>query len=475
MLRDEEPDAQSGGLADSAAVGMSPDELARAAADHLWLHFSKLPVPPGSPLTVMERGDGAHVWDSRGNRYLDGLAGLFVTQAGHGRREIAEAGAAQASKLGYFPLWGYAHPSAIELAARLAALAPGDLNRVFFTTGGSEAVESAWKLARQWFLAIGQPERTKVIARRSAYHGTTLGALSITGLEPIKEPFRPLLNGLSRHVQTTDRRHCASCASAPACTLACAEEIEAAIVAEDPETVAAVFLEPVQNAGGCITPPDGYWARVREICDRHGVLLVSDEVICAFGRIGGWFGAGRLGYEPDMLTFAKGVTSGYAPLGGVLVSDRIAQPFVDGAVPFQHGITFAGHPVSCAVALANLDVLEREDLPGRARALEGELRAGLEALLDLPIAAEVRGMGFFYAVELTRAGEPFAPAEQDWLVRDFVIRRARELGLICRADDRGGHPVVQVSPPLIVGPEEFETMTSVLRQVLLEAWKEITA
>ena len=413
------------------------------------------------------------MWDDAGNRYLDGLAGLFVTQVGHGRRSIAEAAAAQASKLAYFPLWGYAHPTAIELSARLAELAPGDLNRVFFTTGGSEAVESAWKLARQWFLAIGQPGRTKVIARRSAYHGTTLGALSITGLEPIKEPFRPLLNGQARHVQTTDRRRCDHCAAAPACTLACADEIEAAIVAEDPATVAAVFLEPVQNAGGCITPPDGYWPRVRDICDRHGVLLVSDEVICAFGRIGGWFGAERLGYQPDMLTFAKGVTSGYAPLGGVLVSDRVAQPFIDGAVPFQHGITFAGHPVSCAVALANLDVMADEDLPGRVVAMEAEFRSSLEQLLDLPITAEVRGKGFFYAVELTKAGEAFAPDEQDWLVRDFVIRRARELGLLCRADDRGGYPVVQVSPPLVVGPDEFDLMASVLRQVLLEAWKEL--
>jgi adenosylmethionine-8-amino-7-oxononanoate aminotransferase len=425
-------------------------------------------VPP-----VLERGDGAYVWDDAGNRYLDGLAGLFVTQVGHGRRVIAEAAAAQASKLAYFPLWGYAHPTAIELSDRLAELAPGDLNRVFFTTGGSEAVESAWKLARQWFLAIGQSQRTKVIARRSAYHGTTLGALSITGLEPIKEPFRPLLNGQARHVQTTDRRRCDHCVAAPACTLACADEIESAIVAEDPGTVAAVYLEPVQNAGGCITPPDGYWARVREICDRHGVLLVSDEVICAFGRVGGWFGAERLGYEPDLLTFAKGVTSGYAPLGGVLVSERIAQPFVDGAVPFQHGITFAGHPVSCAVALANLDVMADEDLPGRVVALEADFRSALEQLLDLPIAAEVRGKGFFYAIELTKAGEPFAPDEQDWLVRDFVIRRARELGLLCRADDRGGHPVVQVSPPLVVGADEFDLIASVLRQVLLEAWKEL--
>ena len=453
---------------------MTPEELDRAATDHLWLHFSRLSAAGGDGLTVIERGDGAYVWDSKGKRYLDGLAGLFVSQAGHGRREIAEAGAEQMSKLAYFPLWTYAHPTGIELASRLAAMAPGDLNRVFFTTGGSEAVESAWKLARQYFLAVGQPDRTKVISRTTAYHGTTLGALSITGLAPIKEPFLPLLNGLTRHVATTNRLHCELCAGAPACTLACGDEIETAILAEGPDTVAAVYLEPVQNAGGCFVPADGYFQRVREICDRHGVLLVSDEVICAYGRLGEWFGSSRLGYQPDMITFAKGVTSGYAPLGGVLVSDRIAEPFQEPTASFLHGITFAGHPVSCAVALANLDVLEREDLPGRVRALEGEFRVALEQLLDLPIVAEVRGMGYFYGIELTKAGDAFDDDECEWLIRRFLSRRLLELGLICRADDRGD-PVIQLSPPLVAGPEEFDLIVTVLRQALLEAWKELGA
>jgi adenosylmethionine-8-amino-7-oxononanoate aminotransferase len=446
---------------------MTSEQLASAAADHLWLHFSRLAGEGDGSLTV-ERGEGAYVWDSAGNRYLDGLAGLFVVQAGHGRHEIADAAGRQAEKLGYFPLWTYAHPTAIELAQRLAALAPGDLNRVFFTTGGSDAVESAWKLARQYFVAIGQPDRVKVISRRLAYHGTTLGALSITGLAPIRDPFLPLLNGQVRHVPNTQEAQRAD----PDDVLAGADAIEAAIVAEGPDTVACVYLEPVQNAGGCLVPPPGYFQRVREICDRHGVLLVSDEVICAFGRLGDWFGASRLGYQPDLLTFAKGATSGYSPLGGVLVSDRLAEPFLAEGTSFLHGITFAGHPVSCAVALANLDVMEREDLPGRVQDLEAELRATLDTLTDLPIVAEVRGMGYFYGIELTKAGADFTADESEWLIRGFLSKRLRELGLICRADDRGD-PVIQLSPPLIVGPEEFETMRDRLHQALIEAWKEL--
>jgi adenosylmethionine-8-amino-7-oxononanoate aminotransferase len=447
---------------------MTGEQLATAAADHLWLHFSRLSGEAGADLTVIERGEGAYVWDSNGQRYLDGLAGLFVVQAGHGRQELADAAAEQASKLGYFPLWTYAHPTALELAARLAALAPGDLNRVFFTTGGGEAVESAWKLARQYFVAVGQPQRSKVIARETAYHGTTLGALNITGLTAIKEPFLPLLNGQSRHVPNTLTAHRAN----PGDPLWGADAIEDMIVAEGPETVAAVYLEPVQNAGGCLVPPPGYFQRVREICDRHGVLLVSDEVICAFGRLGGWFGASLLGYEPDMITFAKGITSGYAPLGGVMISDRLAEPFLEAGASFLHGITFAGHPVSCAVALANLDLMEREDLPGRVRSLEGDFRARLDELTDLPIVSEVRGMGYFYGVELTRNGSDFSDQECEWLIRGFLSKRLLELGLICRADDRGD-PVIQLSPSLVSGPEEFDRIASTLRQVLVEAWKEL--
>ncbi|MBA2280097.1 MAG: aspartate aminotransferase family protein [Actinomycetota bacterium] len=442
------------------------------AADKLWLHFSRLSESNSDDLVVIERGEGAYVWDDRGRRYLDGLAGLFVVNAGHGRKEIAAAAAAQAEQLAYFPLWTFAHPKAVELAERLVDLAPAGLSRVFFTTGGGEAVETAWKLARQHFLLVGQPDRVKIIARQTAYHGTTLGALSITGLEPIKEPFRPMLFAGNRHAATTNRLHCSLCAHAEACTLACADDIERLIVEEGPETVAAVYLEPVQNAGGCFVPAEGYWQRVREICDRHGVLLVSDEVICAFGRLGTWFGANRFGYQPDMLTFAKGVTSGYAPLGGVIVSDRVAEPFTEGAESFLHGITFGGHPVSCAVALANLDVMADEDLPGRVLELEGEFRGALESLLDLPTVAEVRGLGYFYGIELTADGSDFSDEQCEWLIRKFLSKRLLELGLHCRADDRGD-PVIQLAPPLVAGPEEFELIASILRQALTEAWDQL--
>jgi adenosylmethionine-8-amino-7-oxononanoate aminotransferase len=253
-----------------------------------------------------------------------------------------------------------------------------------------------------------------------------------------------------------------------------ADAIEERIEFEGAETVAAVIVEPVQNAGGCFVPAPGYWQRAREICDRHGVLLVSDEVICAFGRLGAWFGAQRLGYQPDMITFAKGVTSGYAPLGGVLVSDRLAAPFLEGTESFLHGTTFGGHPVSCAVALANLDLMTREDLPGRVATLESEFRAHLDTLCDLPIVAEVRGMGYFYGIELTNEGADFSDEQCEWLLRGFLSPRLLELGLICRADDRGD-PVIQLSPSLVAGPEEFDLITGALRQALIEAQKELTA
>lgn len=453
-------------------MALTEDAGTDPSAEHLWLHYSRLADDGGEDLVVMERGEGCYVWDSHGRRYLDGLAGLFVVQVGHGRAELAQAAAAQAEKLAFFPLWTYAHPTAIELADRLAAMAPGDLNRVFLTTGGGEAVETAWKLAVQYFAEIGQPERVKVIARRTAYHGSNIGALNITGLEAIKGPFQPLLNGQSVHVPNTNDYRCDDSDDPTACGIAAANDIEAAILAAGPETVAAVFLEPVQNAGGCFVPPPGYFQRVREICDEHGVLFVSDEVICAFGRLGDWFGASRLGYQPDMLTFAKGLTSGYSPLGGLLVSDRLAEPFAEGTNSFLHGITFGGHPVSCAVALANLDVMEREDLNGRVRAHEGEFRTRLESLLDLPIVAEVRGMGYFYGIELTNDGVPFTDDECEWLIRGFLSTRLLENGLVCRADDRGD-PVIQLSPPLVAGPEQFDEIESIIRTTLEQAWKEL--
>jgi adenosylmethionine-8-amino-7-oxononanoate aminotransferase len=340
-------------------AALDDDALQAAAKRHLWMHFTRMGSYQHHDVPVIVRGEGPWVVDSRGRRYLDGLSGLFVVQAGHGRRELAEAASRQAETLAYFPLWSYAHPNAIELSERLATLAPGNLNRVFFTTGGGEAVETAWKLARQYFRAIGQPGRYKVLSRHIAYHGTTMGALSITGLPEIKEPFEPLVPGAVRVANTNFYRAPEHGDDLERFGQWAADDIERRIEMEGPGTVAAVFLEPVQNAGGCFPPPPGYFQRVRDICDRHGVLLVSDEVICAFGRLGAWFGSQKYGYQPDMITCAKGLTSGYSPLGALLVDDRLMEPFLRGDASFAHGFTFGGHPVSTAVALANLDLFEK--------------------------------------------------------------------------------------------------------------------
>jgi adenosylmethionine-8-amino-7-oxononanoate aminotransferase len=452
-------------------MSLSPEHLQEAAKRHLWMHFTRMGSYETQDVPVIVRGEGPWVWDSNGKRYLDGLSGLYVVMAGHGRRELAEAAARQASQLAYFPIWSYAHPTAIELAERLADLAPGDLNRIFFTTGGSEAVESAWKLARQYFKAIGQQARIKAISREISYHGTTMGALSITGYEAIKKPFEPLVPGTST-VPNTDFYHAPVHADDPAAFgLWAADQIAARIEAEGPETVAAVFLEPVQNSGGCFTPPPGYFQRVREICDRYGVLLVSDEVICAFGRLGHWFGAERYGYQPDMITVAKGVTSGYSPMGALIASDRLIEPFLHGKASFAHGITFAGHPVSSAVALANLAVFDDEGLLKHVRDNEEAFRSSLKSLEDLPIVGDIRGAGYFFGIELVKdkaTRETFSSEESERLLRGFLSPALFDAGLVCRTDDRG-EPVVQLAPPLICEQEHFDIIVGILRDVLSQA------
>jgi adenosylmethionine-8-amino-7-oxononanoate aminotransferase len=456
---------------DDAAAQIAAQQA--SAKRHMWLHFTRMSTFNDSDMPLIVRGSGPYVFDDRGKRYLDGLSGLFVSQIGHGRKEVAEAAARQGSELAYFPLWSYGHPRAIELAERLAGMAPGDLNRVFFTTSGSEAVESAWKLAKQYFKMTGEPGRYKVISRDIAYHGTSMGALAITGLPGLKEPFEPLPAGGVR-VPNTNFYRAPDFVAHDVTVFGqwAADEIERAILREGPETVAAVFLEPLQNSGGCFPPPPGYFQRVREICDRYGVLLVSDEVICAFGRLGYYFGSQRYGYQPDIITFAKGVTSGYAPLGGMLVRDALMEPFSKGDASFVHGVTFAGHPVSCAVALANLDVFEKEDLLGNVRANEAGFRATLEKLNDLPIVGDVRGDGYFYGIEMVKdkaTRETFSDDESERLLRGYLSHALFEAGLVCRADDRGD-PVIQLSPPLTCTQEHFDVMEQILRTVLTEAW-----
>ncbi len=452
----------------SQSVDTGLQQLARR---HLWMHFSRMGgYDAEHPIPIISRAEGCYVYDEAGNRYLDGLSGLFCVNAGHGRAEYGAAAARQIEELDFYTLWSYAHPGAIELAARIASLAPGELNRVFFTDGGSEAVESALKLARNYHRMHGKGQKHKLIAREVAYHGTTMGALSATGITELRTQFEPMTPGAC-HVPNTnvyrwpnDREETWG-----------AEAIEERIEFEGPESVAAVILEPVQNAGGCFVPPDGYFQHVREICDRHDVLMISDEVICAWGRLGHYFGCERFGYQPDIITVAKALTSAYAPMGAMIASDTVAAPFMEGSASFSHGFTFAGHPVAAAIAMANLDVFEKEDLCGQVLAKEGEFRQMLETLRELPIVGDVRGAGFFQAIELVKdkeTKESFDGEEAERLLRGFLSGELYRRGLICRADDRGD-PVIQLAPPLIAGTEQFEEIHDVLSTVLAEAWDQV--
>jgi len=412
------------------------------------------------------------VFDEHGKRYLDGLSALFCVNVGHGRAEIADAMAAQAKELAFFTNWSYAHPRAVELAARVANLAPGDLNRVFFTSGGGEAVESALKLCRTFHKRNGEAGRYKLIAREIAYHGTTMGALTATGIPDLRAPFEPLAPG-GCHVPNTNSYRWPEARD----PLWAADAIEERILFEGPETVSCVILEPVQNAGGCFVPQDGYWQRVREICDRYGVLLISDEVICSWGRLGEYFGAQRFGYQPDIITTAKGITSAYSPMGAVIASDGVAEPFMDGKGMFVHGLTFGGHPVSAAAALANLEIFEREDLCGHVRAREEEFQGMVQGLRDIPIVGDARGVGYFGAIELVKDRETkqsFSDEESETLLRGYLSGALYENGLICRADDRGD-PVIQLAPPLIADSEEIAEIERVLRLVLTEASDRMSA
>ena len=437
--------------------------------DNLWLHFAR--HGPDITPPIITRGDGVTIFDDSGRSYLDGLSGLFVVQVGHGRAELAEAAARQASTLAYFPLWGYATPPAMELADRIAGYAPGDLNRVFFTSGGGEAVDSAWKLAKQYFKLTGKPGKYKAISRAIAYHGTPQGALAITGLPAYKTPFEPLTPGGFRVPNTNFYRAPELLRSdVKAFGQWAADRIAEAIEFEGPDTVAAVFLEPVQNAGGSIPPPPGYFERVREICDHYDVLLVSDEVICAWGRIGSMFACTDFGYQPDIIACAKGLTSGYSPIGAMIASDRLFEPFNDGTTMFPHGYTFGGHPVSAAVALANLDIFEREGLNAAVQRQAPALRAALERLYDLPIVGDVRGEGYFYSIELVKdqaTRETFTREETAKLL-PHIAASLYTAGLYTRTDDRGD-PAIVIAPPLISGPAEFDAIESILRQVLTGA------
>src|SRR6201991_4295268 len=443
------------------------DRLQQLAKQHLMLHFTDMHALMEEGTTIIDRGEGVHVFDDSGRRYIDGLSGLYCVNVGHSHgEEIAAAAAARMTRLPFTTNWTVAHPPAIELATKLAELAPAGLERVFFTSGGAESVEAAWKMAVQFHQANGEPARRKVIARQDAYHGVTLGALAMTGLEECRAPFEPF--GITAaHVANTNAYRHPDGADPARLREALLAEVEETIEREGAETIAMLIAEPVQNAGGCLVPPDGYWAGLREICDRHGILLVSDEVICAFGRIGTWFGAQRLDYKPDMITFAKGLTGAHFPMGGLLISDRVAAPFLEGEM-FLHGITFGGHPVGAAVALASIEIFEREAVLDNVMANEPVIHAALDSLRDIPIVGDVRGIGHFWAIELVRdqeTRETFEGPSAEWLLKDVLSAELWGRGLICRLDDRTD-PIVQIAPPLVTDRETIEEIAQILREGL---------
>ena len=465
-------------------------DLQRAAKEHLWMHFTRMSEFDVADVPIIVRGDGCHLEDANGRRYIDALAGLFSVNIGYSfGDEIGQAALEQMRELPFYTNWSYAHPRAIELAAEVASLAPGDLNRVFFCSGGSEAVETAWKLARQYYQARGgkavaaasdepetrhdehvgapSPRRYKAIARHIAYHGTTMGALSINGIPALRAPFEPLVSEV-RHVSNTNRYHRPPEETEAEFTRFLLAELEQAILSMGPETVCLVHMEPVQNAGGCFTPPEGYWRGVREICDRYDILLSADEVITAFGRVGHWFASERYDIRPDIVTSAKGLSSSYAALGAVVATDKVIEPFMGKTSMFSHGITFGGHPVMCAIALKNIEIMKRERILEHVRENEGAFRATLEQLLDLPIVGDVRGTGFFYAIELVKdkdTRETFTDDECEKLLRGYLSTALWDAGMICRADDRGD-PVIQISPPLVASQAEFDEIVGILGEVL---------
>jgi adenosylmethionine-8-amino-7-oxononanoate aminotransferase len=483
---------------------LSPAELQQAARDHLWLHFTRMGGYRDGEVPIIVRGEGCYLEDANGKRYLDALAGLFAVQIGYSYGdEIGEAAAAQMRELPFYTNWSYAHPRAIELAAEVAKLTPGDLNRVFFVSGGSEAVEAAWKLARQYYSARGEhravaasipshprapghdfdaeqaaklagERRWKAISRHVAYHGTTMGALSINGIPALRVPFEPLVPEVL-HVRNTNRYHRPAEETEEEFTRFLLDDLRQTIEATGPETVAIVVMEPVQNAGGAFTPPEGYWQGVRAICDEYEILLCADEVITGFGRLGTWFGSERYDIRPDLVTCAKGLSSAYATIGAVIATDEVMEPFLEGERMYSHGMTFGGHPVQAAIALKNLEIMRREKIVEHVAEEQGWVRDKLAELLELPIVGDLRGTGFFYALELVKDKETrasFSDEECERLIRGFLTPRMFEAGLICRADDRGD-PVIQISPPLVAGHAEIEELVGILGDVLAEAWQRI--
>lgn len=453
--------------------GLSPtprSELQVLAQEHLLMHFTGSATYQEKPPVIMTKAEGCWIEDEKGKRYLDGLAGLFCVQIGYSHgEEIGEAVKKQMTVLPFYTNWGVAHPPAVELATKVAELAPDGLERVFFTSGGGESNEAAIKLIRQYHQARGEGTRMKFLARRVSYHGTSYAALSINGMTNFRKTFEPLMHG-ARHVSNTKRYKRPENETEEQFTHNLLEEIESLIIQEGPDTVAGMFIEPLQNAGGSLTPPAGYCEGLRSICDKYGILLVADEVITGFGRLGEWFGSTRFGLKPDIITFAKGIASAYVPLGGMIASNEVVNTVLEGpAKMYLHGLTYGGNPSACAAGLANLKIMERELVLENVRRNEGHFRGELQSLSRFSFVGDIRGAGYHYSIELVTDKDKRlwdSPLAAEVFVADHLTPALSEAGILCRvAVDQGGAPLVQFSPPLVMSQEEITWMIGRVAEV----------
>ncbi|MDH5147090.1 aspartate aminotransferase family protein [Brevibacterium casei] len=468
----EAPAAQPTATANPAAnLADAPTEnLAEIAKRHLVMNFTPAAKYRDAELPIFVRGEHCSVFDENGTRFFDGLAGLFCVQLGytHGA-EVGDAVREQMAALPYQTTWSVAHPPAAKLAQKIASLAPGDLNRVFFASGGGESNEAAIKLARQYHITRGESSRYKFLARRVAYHGTSFGAMSLNGMTDVRKMFEPLMNGV-RHTHNTKRYRRPDAETEKEFTAFLLGELESLIVQEGADTIAAIIMEPLQNAGGSLTPPTGYFQGVRELCDKYGILLIADEVITGYGRLGSWFGSDHYGFQPDMITFAKGIASAYMPLGGLIASDRVIETVLDGPLGmYNHALTYGGHPVACAAALKNIEIMEREGVVDNVAQLSPYLGEKLAevAARHSTIVGDLRGDGFHRTFELVTDQAAKRWTDEVISAGDFVNGHLNpalaEVGLIARvAIDAEGNPLVQVSPPLVMTPADIDELAGLL-------------
>jgi adenosylmethionine-8-amino-7-oxononanoate aminotransferase len=476
----------------STDLGVDRAQRLRSLTRRVMVDFNQMKTFTRDPLIIVD-GKGVRLTDVDGKSYIDGLSGVFAVSLGHGNEAIIDAIAEQHRRVSFSSPIMSTTDRALELAAELVRISGDRVEVVKQLGSGSEATEAAIKMARQYHRQTGSAERYKTISFYRSYHGATMGSLSATGWPQLRNPYEPLVHG-GLHVMPPTPGRCRFCAPGGECSLGCLANLRDTIELEGPGTVSAVIVEPVMLTAGVYVQSPAFFSELRRICDEFGVVLIFDEIVTGFGRLGEWFGSEVYDIKPDLVTCAKGLSSAYASIGAVIAADRVVEPFLgDGASEpsstqaadaragaatstFTHGITFGGHPVQSAIALKNIEIMKRERVVENVRENGEDFRATLSQLLDLPIVGDLRGTGFFYALELVKdkeTRETFSDEECETLLRGFLSPALFDKGLICRADDRGD-PVVQISPPLIATQKEFDEIAGTLGDVLSEAWQRIT-